>query len=90
VPYANAGSGIMGACCGCSSGPCTGGTSGICGSSVSDNECVAYGGIFQGQYTLCDPDPCGCVATVKCVCESKFSGAIRVVPCPAGSVTPPI
>ena len=29
-----------------------------------------------------------CVATVKCVCEGKFSGATRVVPCPADPFPP--
>ena len=30
-----------------------------------------------------------CVATVKCVCEGKFSGATRVVPCPNDVSSPP-
>jgi hypothetical protein len=31
----------------------------------------------------------GCEATIKCVCESKFSGATRVVPCPSKFDSPP-
>jgi hypothetical protein len=60
VPYANAGSGVFGACCGCSPG-CDVGTSGMCGKwNVED--CAAKNGIFQGQSQEedpCTPDPCG-------------------------------
>ena len=88
VPYANAGPPppSYGACCGCSD--CDGGTSGMCDSPKSLGECEIRNGIYQGDGTTCDPDPCGCVATVKCVCESKFSGATRVVPCPADPFPP--
>ena len=37
--------------------------------------------------TECVNSP-SCEATVKCVCEGKFSGATRVVPCPADPFPP--
>jgi hypothetical protein len=88
APEANAG--LAGACCGCDSG-CTGGSSGRCDVRHPDS-CTFALGMYQGDGTTCDPDPCsittsGCEATIKCVCESFFH--TRVVDCPTNFDSPP-